>query len=314
MAGPVEVTVLRAPGAPISLTALSPVQQGDAVSGLTLAVAGVGPAGVSDLPGGSLPSGVDATDAWVGAIGSDTGWYVLLSQDCDVVRDPDDEPTVLIAPLMRVDLTRWNDLRRSRCSSRWYAYPGSKFTDLPADQGVAVDLAWTTSIVKGALLSPSVAAVRPFTGPEQRAFGEWLSLRTGRAAFPDDVVTNVLDPCCEVRRRLYSAFDRAGAPASAKIEARLVAAVDQWFAHHDGRLVHVLGAVTGPRLQAAGLTDTAGARLEDDIEQGTLRLQAAVVKAMNKTNPDSGYSVAVQCVDLARVPASQLLQFFLLVR
>lgn len=186
---------LFAAGAPVSITALSPPQQGDALCGLTLAVAGIGPAGVVDLPSGVQHPEVGDTDAWVSAVGSDTGWYVLLTQDCDVVRAPDREPTVLVAPLTLIDLARWQDLRRNGYSSRWYAYPGLKFTDLPDGKGLAVDLAWTTSVLKGALASSGVTAVRPFTGPEQRAFSEWLASRTGRAPFPDDVVTAALDPC-----------------------------------------------------------------------------------------------------------------------
>lgn len=305
---------LFAAGAPVSITALSPPQQGDALCGLTLAVAGIGPAGVVDLPSGVQHPEVGDTDAWVSAIGSDTGWYVLLTQDCDVVRAPDREPTVLVAPLTLIDHAHWQDLRRNGYSSRWYAYPGLKFTDLPDGKGLAVDLAWTTSVLKGSLASSGVTAVRPFTGPEQRAFSEWLASRTGRAPFSDDVVTAALDPCYTVRKSLSTKFDRTGA-GSAAMEARVVAAVDRWFAHHDGRRVTILGALTGARLQAAGLTDSAtGEPLIADLARGTQKLQDLVVRAMNKANPDSGYDVKITCVDLSRMRADQFIQFSLLLR
>lgn len=307
--------VTQPAGTAVSFTALSPVQQGDVLSGLTLAVAGVGPEGVEHLPVGATRPEVGPDDAWASPVVSETGQYVLLSQDCDLVRDPDREPTVQIAPLVLVDQMTWDDLNRNGYSARWYAYSSAKFTGVPDGQGLAVDLAWTTSILKGSLTAPSVTAVRPLTGPEQYKFSEWVAARTGRVPFPDSVVINVLDPCYAVRKRLLGTFRKAAGPASAKVEARVVAAVDRWFARVDGRLITILGAVTGPRLQAAGLTDAdTGEVLTADLTAGTTKLQALTVKAMNAVNPDSGYTVKIACVDLANVRASEFLQFSLLVR
>ncbi|TFV90109.1 hypothetical protein E4P40_07785 [Blastococcus sp. CT_GayMR20] len=299
----------------MSFTALSPLQQGDALSGLTLAIAGVGPAGVETLPSGVARPEVGPTDAWASALGSDTGWYVLLTQDCDVVREADQEPTVLIAPIRLVKEDRWLDLRRNAYSPRWYAYPREKFSDVPAGMGLAVDLAWTTSILKGALVVTNVQAVRPLTGPAKRSFGEWVANRTGRAPFPDDVVRLVLDPCYEVRKRLSSAFDRAPSPENAKVEARVVAAVDRWFAHADGHRVNILGALTGPRLQAAGLTDKESGEVKTaDLAAGQEKLQDLVVRAMNRANEHSGYELKIVCADLATIRADLFLQFSLLLR
>lgn len=307
--------VSQAAGTPVSFTALSPAQQGDVLSGLTLAIAGVGPEGLDHLPVGATRPQVGPDDAWASPVVSETGQYVLLSQDCDLVRDADREPTVQIAPLVLVDRATWDDLNRNGYSARWYAYPSTKFTGVPDDQGLVVDLAWTTSILKGSLTAPSVTAVRPLTGPAQRAFSEWVAARTGRVPVPDTVVTNVLDPCYNVRKRLLTTFRKATGPTNAKVEARIVAAVDRWFARVDGRLVTILGAVTGPRLQAAGFIhgDT-GDVLTDDLATGTTKLQNLTVKAMNQVNPDSGYTVKITCVDLANVRASEFLQFSLLMR
>lgn len=307
--------VVQAAGAPVSFTVMSPVQQGDALAGLTLAIAGIGPAGVDQLPAGVAHPAVAPADAWASALGSDTGQYVLLSQDCDIVREPAREPTVQIAPLTLVDQAIWNDLNRNGYSARWYAYPAAKFTGIPDGMGLAVDLAWTTSILKGSLAAPGVTAVRPLTGPEQRSFSEWLAARTGRIPFPDSVVTDVLDPCHNVRRRLINGFYKTTGPTDAKVEARVVAAVDRWFARVDGRLVTILGAVTGPRLQSAGLIhpDT-GEVLITDLATGTTKLQAQVVKAMNQINPDSEYILAIKIADLSTMRASQFLQFSLLLR
>jgi hypothetical protein len=307
--------IKQAAGAAVSFTALSPVQQGDVLSGLTLAVAGVGPEGVEHLPIRAGRPEVGPDDAWASPVVSETGQYALLSQNCDLVRDPEREPTVQVAPLVLVDQATWDDLNRNGYSARWYAYPSSKFTNVPDSQGLAVDLAWTTSILKGSLAAPGVTAVRPLSGPAQRAFSEWVAARAGRVPFPDPVVINVLDPSYDVRKRLLSTFRKAAGPVNAKVEARVVAAVDRWCVRVDGRLVHILGAVTGPRLQAAGLTDpSTGEVLTADLANGSAKLQALTVKAMNQVDPDSGYTVKVTCVDLANVRASEFLQFSLLMR
>ncbi|MGY1845465.1 hypothetical protein [Modestobacter sp. SYSU DS0875] len=299
----------------MSFTALSPAQQGDAFSGLTLAIAGVGPDGVQHLPTGATRPQVGPADAWATPFLSETGQYVLLSQDCDLVREPADEPTVQIAPLVLIDQGEWQDLNRNGYSARQYAYPSAKFSGVPDSKGLAVDLAWTTSILKGSLSAPGVTATRPLTGPEQRAFTEWVAARTGRVPFPDAVVTNVLDPCYHVRRRLLAAFNKAAGPTNAKVEARVVAAVDRWYAHVDGHLLTILGSLTGPRLQAAGLTDpTTGQVLVDDLTNGITKLQTQVIGAMNRVNPDSGYTLKINCMDLATVRADRFLQFSALMR
>lgn len=311
-----RLVAITSAGAPVSFTALSPPEQGDALFGLTLAVAGVGHAVAPNLPVASWPTEVGPADAWAAAVGSETGWYVLLSQDCDVVRDSADEPTVWVAPLGLVDQAEWNDLARNGYSSRRFAYPGQKFEGVPDGKGLAVDLAWTTSVLKGSLRAVSVRTVRPLTGPNKRWFAEWLAARVGRAPFPDDVVTAVLDPCYDVRRRLSASFDRAAAKGgTAPLEARAVAAVERWFAHRDGRLVTILGQLTGRRLVAAGFIDPGtGAVLADDLARGMSKLESEVVRRMNKVGPTSGYQVRVTLADLARVPANQFIEFALLVR
>lgn len=300
---------------PVSFTAISPAQQGDVFSGLTLAIAGVGPDGIEHLPIGATRPQVGPADAWAAPVVSETGQYVLLSQDCDLVREPAAEPTVQIAPLVLIDEAHWQDLNRNGYSARRYAYPSVKFSGVPDGKGLAVDLAWTTSILKGSLAAPGVTASRPLTGPAQRAFTEWVAARTGRVPYADAVVTNVLDPCYDVRKRLLSAFNKAAGPINARIEARVVAAVDRWYAHVDGRLVTILGSVSGPRLQAAGFVDpSTGLVLKEDLASGTTKLQNQVINAMNRVNPDSGYTLKIHCVDLAKMRADRFAQFSLLMR
>ncbi len=305
--------VLGTAAGPVSLTALSPLLQGDAVCGLVLAVAGVGPAPSAELPDADWPVSVDVHDAWGLALGSDTGWYVLLSQDCDVVRAPAEEPTVLVAPLTFVDETTWKDLVHNGYSSRWWPYPSDKFAGVPADKALVVDLAWTTSILKGSLASPTVRGQRPLTGPNRQAFAEWLAARTGRAPFDDDVVTGVLDPCYEVRARLAKQFDKN--PGAASLEARAVGSVVRWYAHVDGRQVDVLGQTSGVLLQKAGLVQPAAGETDAAaLEKGRIRLEQDIVKRMAKVAPQSGFLLRVTLADLNTVSAQSFLGFSLLMR
>jgi len=292
---------------------MSPPEQGDAISGLTIAVAGVGPAAVPSL-GVVSPEQVGEGDAWAVAVDGESGWYVLCSQDCDIVAGPDDEPTVSVAPLVLVDSQRWNDLRQNAYSARWYAYPGEKFV-VPEGMALAVDLAWTTSVLKGSLQTPSVQGVRPFTGPQRLAFGEWLAARNGRAPFPDDVVRSVLDPCYAVRKRLLSSYRKAADKQQmASIDARAVGAAVRWFAHSDSRNVTILGQITGASLHSASFITDDGTVDTVLLEQGRSRLEAKVLAQMERDTPGSGFNVQTHLADLSQVPASQFQKFALLIR
>jgi hypothetical protein len=306
-------TVLGTAATPVSLTTLSPLQQGDAVCGLVLAVAGVGPAPSAQLPAASWPVEVDARDAWGVALGSETGWYALCSQDCDVVRTAAEEPTVLVAPLTLVDETMWKDLVHNGYSSRWWPYPSDKFSGIPAGKALVVDLAWTTSVLKGSLASPAVHGQRPLTGPNRPAFAEWLAARTGRAPFGDDVVASVLEPCYQVRTRLAKQFDKN--PLAAPLEARAVGSVARWFAHVDGRHIDVLGQTSGPLLQQAGFVKPDDGKIDAPaFDKARNRLEQAIVKRMLTAAPQSGFTLRVTLADLDTVSAQSFLGFALLMR
>lgn len=288
--------------------------QGDAVSGLTLAVAGVGPAGAAALPLASWPDGVGESDAWAVAVDEESNWYALISQDCDIVSSAADEPTVLVAPLVLVTEEEWADLKHNAYSARRWAYPGDSF-NLPAGAGLAIDLAWSTSVLKGSLHAAGVLGMRPLTGPQREDLSVWLGARLGRVPFPDDVVDSVLDPCYDVRRRLVrSALKAEEGGGTAKLEARVTLASKEWYARVDGKLVHVLGALTGTGLQRAGFVLDAGVVDQASLDQAVGRLEAEIIKRMNKVDPHSGFSLKVQMIDLARVPAADFKKFAPLIR
>lgn len=295
----------------VSFTILSPPAQGDAVSGLALAIAGVGPATAEGLPAGSWPQNVGPNDAWSATVLSPSGWYVLLSQDCDLVRSPQSEPTVLIAPLVIIPRTAWDSLRRSY-SARRFAYPRDKFTSLKDDEGVAVELPWTSSVLKGSLQAPGVKAMRPLTGPERREFSLWLSQRTGRIALPDDVVTRVLDPAHDVRQTLLKKHSKG----SQNPEALGVAAAERWFVRRRENQVTLFGQITTKSLMFAGLIDAKYQPDGEKIELCRAALEQAILNKMGRprSDKDSQYEVKVILGMLEKMKASDFIEFVPLVR
>lgn len=310
---PTGLPVTAKAAAPVSFSAMSPPQQGDAISGVTLAVAGVGDAGAASLPV-EVPGGISPADAWAVAADGETGWYVLCSQDCDLVANAGDEPTVIVAPLILVYEQRWHDLNQNAYSSRFHAYPGEKF-HLPDGKRLAVDLAWSTAVLKGSLQVPTVQAVRPLTGPQAQDFAEWLGARFGRVPFPDDVVTAVLDPCYAVRKRLLSSHRKAlDNNTTAKLEARAVGAVRRWYAQSDGRNVMIVGELHGARLAECGLIHDDGTPDTEAIKSAEAKITAQIATQMHKAVPNSGFNAKVRIVDLNEVPAAHFRAFALLMR
>ena len=101
------------------------------------------------------------------------------SEDCDIVREPAHEPTVLLAPLVLVALGEWHDLSRNEYSPRRYAYPGGRFSNVPDGSALAVDLAWATSVLKGSLRAPSVSVVRALPSRPPGLPVLWLAVALG---------------------------------------------------------------------------------------------------------------------------------------
>ena len=70
----------------------------------------------------------------------------------------------------------------------------------------------------------------------------------------------------------------------------------------------------GPGLQRAGFVDSNGNVDADSLAAGVAKVQADVVKRMNKIDPNSGFQVKIVLIDLERMSASEFLRFALLLR
>jgi hypothetical protein len=120
-----------------------------------------------------------------------TGLSVIVSQDCDLARDPAIEPYVVLAPLTAVDERVYAEAERGM-SARYFAYPDFEGH---ADHHLVLDARVIQSLEKLALLSPHIERrVCPLSEPRKARLREWLGQRFGRTAFPDEIVRQVIDP------------------------------------------------------------------------------------------------------------------------
>jgi hypothetical protein len=290
------------------------LRQGDLLSGLAVAVTGLGPAP-------ALPDGVDeghetaAGELWTITFAAPTGWYAICSQDCDLARGEDSEPTITIAPVVWLPQDRWREAASDSYTSRFFAIPEDALDGAPEGFAPAVDLAWQTSIAKGSLADGDLQVVHPLTGPHRRRFATWVGWRAARPPFPDDVVEAVLDPAHYVRSRLMKAYDKAvRSGAQPNLEARLIGACTGWYARMQEPNVHLLGRVTPESLTAAGFVTPDGETDAEALEGGRKKLEASIRKRMQHQQPNSGFGVAVSVRSFNDLSAADAETFSLLMR
>ena len=287
--------------------------QGDLLSGLAAAVTGLGAPPPLPEPQPEEPAD-HADELWTVTFVAPTGWYVICSHDCDLVRDVDDEPTVTIAPVVWLPRERWQLARTDSYSSRFFALPNT-LDGAPDDHAPAVDLAWMTSVARGSLSDPRVSVRHPFTGPQRRQFANWLGWRAARAPFPDVVVDSVLDPAFHVRSRLMKRHAKAtDAGQQAPTEARVVGACVAWYARYHQPNVALLGRVTPESLAAAGLVNDDGTVSADTLEKGRVKLEGEIRKRMQRTAPNTGFGVSVSLRSFDQLRADEAETFSLLMR
>ena len=138
---------------------------------------------------------------------------VVLTQTCDIVRSCRVRPFVEVAPLIEVDEARLRDARKVLVINRAYV-PGI------ADRGLVADLDRVMTVEKTVLAEwPRTLGLS--SDAEARAFGEALSRKRARPAFPDDFVGAM----AQLQRRIR---DRHGKSSS---EGRLLEALREIRIH-----------------------------------------------------------------------------------
>jgi hypothetical protein len=227
------------------------LRQGDLISLGAVSIVGRGPSSLLTAAGASSSEDV----LWSVTADSDIGWYVVLSQDCDIVRDLQSEPCLLVCPLRWADTERWSTLRHGPYSPREFPFPADKVKP-PAGKAPVADIRVVTSIDKQALLSDQVATLQPLSAPQRERFAEWLGRRFARAPHDDLVTEHVLDPAA----RLISTVARravadgvAGKNPSAS--GRLCLAVDEWFVGGNDKLIELVAMTSVASLDKVHLVD-----------------------------------------------------------
>jgi hypothetical protein len=277
---------------------LASLRQGDLISlgAVTLVGRGASPVLVD--------AGVEAEtdEVWSLTVEIDAGWYVVLSQDCDIVRGREDEPCLLVGPLKYVPEERWLALRHGPSSPREFPYPPDKLPDRPGQRPVA-DLRFVTSVDKAALLHESVDSLRPLSGRQRERFAAWVGRRYTRAAHDDLVVEDVLAPAGAFIRDIIGKARKAIASGkNPTTSGRFALAVDEWHVDGTDNLVQFHTIVTAASLRAAGLANDAGEIDEAALEAGRAWIEQRLA---TRLPADRGYACALEVWTLDALPASR---------
>jgi hypothetical protein len=275
---------------------LRTLRQGDLVSLGAVTLVGAGPAAALD----AAAAEVGADTLWSITVESEAGWYVVLSQDCDIVREPDEEPCIVVCPLVYVPEGRWRQLRSGPYSPRHFPFPDDKGLRPDDERWPAASLLYVSSVDKTALLHGNVRQLSPLTGPQRAQFGRWVARRYGRPAHDDLVERDVLSKAGARIRALAKSYTSADSPTDVM---RLVAAVEEWYVEATDRHVKLHAVLTEGSANAAGLwNDKASDWHHQRIEQAAAQLQKDLAKRLPA---NSGYALAVNTTTLDTVPASQ---------
>ena len=279
---------------------LRTLRQGDLVSLGAVTLVGTGPAATLD----AAAAQVGDDTLWSVTVESEAGWYAVLSQDCDIVREPDEEPCIVVSPLVYVPESRWRQLRSGPYSPRHFPFPDDKGLRPDADRWPAASLLYVSGVDKTALLHGSVRQLSPLTGPQRAQFGRWVARRYGRPAHDDLLERDVLSQAGARIRSLAKSYSRAGDVTDVM---RLIAATEEWYVEATDRNVKLHAILTEGSANAAGLwNDKTNDWHTQRIKQAAERLRKDLAKRL-PTN--SGYALAVNTTTMDTVSASQYLSW-----
>jgi hypothetical protein len=135
------------------------------------------------------------------AIASDVSrlkdYLVLISQDCDIVKAPNQIPTIFA---MRAFVTDNGQIRRAAASN------STQYFLLDEKQGLVVDATIIVPIEKPVLTNFTPQAGAP-NDNIKRLFAKWVAHCFNRPAFPDEVVKAVIAPILNSLRMMQAEND-----------------------------------------------------------------------------------------------------------
>lgn len=287
-----------APAAALT-TVLSTLRQGDLISLGATTVVG---RGFSTLLEAAGAEDVESGQVWSLTIESTVGWYVILSQDCDIVRDPTIEPCLMVCPLQYVSVEEWEQLRHGPYSPREFPYPTDKL-GVPEDRRPVVDARVVTSMEKYAIFSDGVQTLRPLSPAQHQRFALWIARRFARAAHSDQVEKDVLTPAESVIRGIIRTATLAReANTGLNASGRVALAVDEWLVGGNDRLIELVAVTSPASLRAAGLLDDEAVLDRDLVESGRAWIEK---KILSRLPPGGGYVCKLHLMTLDKMTADE---------
>lgn len=156
---------------------------------------------------------VDGAGVWAPApLEIASGWTVIVTQTCDVVRGLEQVEHLQVMPVVTLSEQEWNEALNGR--------RGTLFS-LPSPDGLdiefpAVDCAICFPVAKAALAHEEVNTLSTPLDPASRILlSHWLMRRVGRHAFPDELEQHVLAPLREKLAKSMGKTSQAGFLADA---------------------------------------------------------------------------------------------------
>ena len=230
---------------------LDQLRQGDLINLGATSVVGQGPS--PTLKFADPQAMADADQPWSLTLVTDLGWYVVLSQDCDIARSPEVEPCIVVCPLEAMPIIEWQSLRSGPYSAREFPFPEHAHISLPGGTAGVANARFVTSVEKQALLAPAYRRAEPLTAPLRLRFREWVGRRFAKAPHPDHVDAHVLQPCGHRISRLAKA-GRAQVDGRSRSQM-LVLTADDWYIGPGEQLIPLQLVITAASAQTVGLCD-----------------------------------------------------------
>lgn len=285
---------------------LKTMSQGDVISLGAVSIVGVGASAAwhSTAEHEGLAEREPGEEIWSLSIESDVGWYVVITQDCDIARDPRTEPCLHVCPVQYVPAEEWQALTSGPRSPRFFPLPdGNKLPRMDGKFPIA-DLRFVTSVDKTALLHPTVEVLHPLSAPQRASFGRWVGSRFARVAHPDNLERDVLPKAATLIRKLAKQF---AAGNMQNPEVRLVGATRSWYLGGNDKRVVYIPMISEATAKAAGLwNNDAGDFNVATIEAATKRLAS---KLRASLPPGAGYACSVEPSTLHTATAADLLEW-----
>jgi hypothetical protein len=292
---------------------LDTIKQGDVISFGAIAIVGTHASKVFREAKELTPTEI-TRDAKVASMTIEyaSGWYAVLSQDCDIVRTIDVEPCILIAPVVYIPEAEWDQLEAGQTSYRFFALQPDRIVPLPQSDSAlrvsrkpVVDVRYVTSVDKTAMpTAQNWTRSTPLVPDQRRRFAQWLGSRFARYPFADGVVKEVLP---QVRTTLEVLSKQRSQPDAEQRTAavRFVGCIREWYVREMELNVEIMGRLDHGGMRAEKILKTLNGEPvvdEAQLRAGANALRKAIVARMPRT---VGYAISVTYHDFNVLDVAQ---------